>query len=413
MRIDAPMPAGPALPVITARGVVTDRVGAHIIDQAIESRPDEAATEALIKAIRKSIPGALLVAGNLVSVVSDGPKTFAAFSEAIAAAEHHIHVETYIFADDDLGRSYAELLSEKRRQGVEVRVLYDGVGSLMSEPTIFDDMRAAGVEVLAFRPLASVGGLLSGKMNNRDHRKLLIVDGRIAFAGGINISGTYNHGSSLRPGRDKGLDDGWRDAEVRVEGPAVQHFQALFFAAWANAGGKLDTVSPGYFPPLAPAGSQLMAVVASEYGDDSEAAIYLTYLAAMRNAKRRLWITQAYFAPDKAIREALVAAVERGVDTRILVPGFSDSGFTFHASRTIYDELLQGGVRIFELQDAFVHAKTAVVDSVVSFVGSANMDIRSFVHNNEVTAVIVDSVRNCPTSIGRLADSRSRTAVLG
>jgi cardiolipin synthase len=252
-------------------------------------------------------------------------------------------------------------------------------------------MRDAGVQVQAFQPVDSVDAVWSGKINQRDHRKLLIVDGRIAFVGGINISGTYNMGSSLKPGKEQSLADGWRDTQVRISGPVVQQFQALFFASWAQAAGARTPARADYFPRVDEGGPSVVAALASEHADATEAAIHSVYLAAAEAAKRRLWITQAYFAPDRSLREALMAAARRGVDVRVLLPGFSDSKTVLSASRAIYGELLDGKVRIFEFDAAFVHAKTMVVDDSVSLVGSANMDYRSAVDNNEVTAVIIDA----------------------
>lgn len=385
-----PPPTETTTAVITKDGATTERQEDRLLDRVLAGKADEAGAETLIDAIRKACPIALLSAGNHVSLLSDGPSTFAAYAEAIGKATHHIHLETYIFADDQLAKSFAELLAEKSRAGIEVRVLYDGIGSFAANNDIFETMRAAGVMVVPFRPPESLPDVLDGKINNRDHRKLLIVDGRTAFVGGINVSGTYSHGSSLKPGKEKGLSDGWRDSQVKLNGPVVAQLQALFFSTWVRSGGQADASSTTYFPVPVTAGGSMVAALGSESGDQSEAAIYAGYLAAIRAARHQLWITQAYFVPDQAIRDELKAAARRGVDTRVLVPGFSDSFLALNAARAVYGELLASGVKIYEYDIAFVHAKTLVVDGVVSFVGSANMDMRSLVHNNEVTAVIVD-----------------------
>ncbi|MGE3772522.1 MAG: cardiolipin synthase [Gammaproteobacteria bacterium] len=383
---------------IAARGGAADAATEHaVLARALGAAASRPTTHALIDALRTGMPHASFVAGNRVTMYNDGPSTFAAYAEAIAAARNHVHVETYIFADDELGTRFAELLIEKRRLGVEVRVLYDGAGSWASDEALFARMREAGIDVHEFRPLASVGALASGRVNNRDHRKMLIVDGRVAFVGGINISGTYEHGpmsGSVSGGsgsRGNPLDDGWRDSQARIDGPAVAQFQALFFSTWTRAGGDVVTPSPRYFPRLQPTGNALVAAVASEADGSTAGAMHAIHLNAIRHAAHRLWITQAYFTPDRSLRDALVEAARRGVDTRILLPGVSDSELTLHASRSIYGRLLAAGVRIYEHEAAFVHAKTVLIDDAVSFVGSANLDLRSLVHNNEIVAVVIDT----------------------
>ena len=385
-QIESPVPIYPPPPIATPHGAVSGQDAQRVLASAVGAPGGR-----LVEHVHASMAGATFVAGNRVEMLNDGPSTFKAYAEAIARATHHVHVETFIFADDRLGRSVAGLLAEKRRAGVEVRVIYDGIGSMASDSSVFDDLRAAGADVREFRPLTSVGALTSGEINNRDHRKLLIVDGRVAFVGGINVSGTYNSGSGLRRRTATALDDGWRDSQARIEGPAAAQFQALFFASLARTDGTPVTASPVYFPRNPEVGSALVAAVASANGDDTAGAIHAVYLNAITHARTRLWFTQAYFAPDRSLREALVAAAARGVDTRILLPGFSDSPLTLQASRAVYDELLAGGVRLFEHDAAFVHAKTALIDDHVAVVGSANLDFRSLVHNNEVAAIIVDA----------------------
>ena len=406
-----PPPSVTTIAVITKDGATTARQEDRLLDKVLANRVDEAGAETLVNAIRKACPIAVLAAGNEVSLLSDGPSTFAAYKQAINAAKHHIHLETYIFADDALAKAFAQLLAAKSRAGIEVRVLYDGIGSLAADSQIFETMRAAGVMVVSFRPPESLPDVLDGSINNRDHRKLLIVDGRTAFVGGINVSGTYSHGSSMKPGKEKGLGDGWRDTQVRLTGPVVAQLQALFFSTWVRSGGKADASSTTYFPRPVTAGGSLVAALGSESGDKSEAAIYAGYLAAIRAARHRLWITQAYFVPDPAIRDELKSAARRGVDTRVLLPGFSDSTLTLNAARALYGELLASGVKIYEYNVAFIHAKTLVVDGVVSFVGSANMDMRSLVHNNEITAVIVDPAVARPMSAIYLKDLAGATQI--
>lgn len=374
--------------VITPQGALTEKAGNALLAQAADATTRDGDVTRLLDAVRQAVDAPFMT-GNAVQALIDGPKTLAAIAAAIAGAKHHIHLETYIFADDAVGRQIAAQLTVKRTQGVEVRVLYDAVGSVSTPASFFEAMQAQGIEVVAFRPLNPENTLLFWKLNNRDHRKIIVVDGVVGFTGGINVSAAYSQSSTSKPGPDAGLGEGWRDTHVRIEGPAVQQLQALFLSTWVRAGGQLDEKSPQYHPQATTEGGEPVAIVASEGDDPRQAAVYATYLAVVRLAQQRIWLTQAYFAPNKEFRDALLAAVQRGVDVRIVVPGFTDSGLIFHAARANYDKLLSGGVRLFEQRDALVHAKTAVVDGIVSTVGSANLDMRSFIHNNEANAIVI------------------------
>jgi cardiolipin synthase A/B len=348
--------------VVTAKGALPPRAAERVVDQPLEDLHETGHVREMIDAFRETA-AAPLVAGNRVTLLVDGTQTLTAIRNAIETAHHHVHLETYIFADDDIGRALRDLLIRRCREGIEV---------------------------LQFRPLNPARTML-WKLNNRDHRKIVVVDGRIAFTGGINISGAYASASTSRPGPKSGRDEAWRDTHVRIEGPVAAEFQKLFLKIWERAGGDAGDAMAQYFPPLAPGGAELVAAVATSGGDRHETTIYDTYIAAIGHTSRRLWMTQAYFAPDPALRKALIAAARRGVDVRVIVPSFSDSALIFRASRADYDELLAGGVRIYEQRYAMLHAKTMVIDSALSMVGSANFDIRSFLHNNEVNAVVVGS----------------------
>jgi cardiolipin synthase len=324
--------------------------------------------------------------GNSVQVLIDGPEMFAAIRQSIEAATMSVHVETYIFSDDDLGRDFADLLMRKSRDGVTVRVIYDAMGSVATPSSFFDSMRTAGVEVRQFHPLATS----LRKLNNRDHRKIIVVDGRIGYTGGANISGAYSKASISKPGPEKGLTSAWRDTQVEIRGTAVHELQTLFFQAWRRADGTIpDRDDDGYFPALPVEGNDIVAIVVNDSDDNRHRKFYASTLSAIRLANRRVWITQAYFAPTHDMLKALEQASARGVDVRLVVPGFTDSSPILYDSHRTFDRLLSHGIRIFEERDALLHAKTMVVDSVVSTVGSANLDMRSFIHNNEATALIV------------------------
>jgi cardiolipin synthase len=249
-------------------------------------------------------------------------------------------------------------------------------------------MAEHGIELAEFRPLRP-GSLW--RVNNRDHRKLAVVDGRIAFTGGLNISGTYAKPSTSRPGPEHGVRSGWRDTHLEIRGPAVRLLQSLFLRTWSRLGGRPPAAPAGLYPELEEQGGDLVQVVSSEGGDEREFRIYTAYLAAIRNATERIWISQAYFAPNAEFRDALSAAARRGVDVRVIAPAFTDSALVHYGARATYDALLEAGVAIYEHEDALMHAKTAVIDGVWSTVGSANIDQRSFLHNDELNAAVVSA----------------------
>jgi cardiolipin synthase len=243
--------------------------------------------------------------------------------------------------------------------------------------------------VLEFNPVNPLHAREDWQLNHRDHRKLLVVDGRTAFVGGVNISSVYSSGSILRrPGRQPARSGAqWRDTHVQIDGPVVAEFQRLFLQAWERQRGPLLVVRTP-FPALQPAGSEIVRAIGSS-PEDPFSLIYVTLLAAIGNAQQQVWLTQAYFVPDPQLLAALKAAVRRGVDVRIILPSATDSALVFHAGRSYYTELLRAGVTILERRDTLLHAKTAVVDGVWSTVGSTNLDWRSFLHNDEVNAVIL------------------------
>lgn len=340
-------------------------------------------------ALEEAATGVPLIAGNKTTLLFDGPQTMAEMLKAINGARNNINLETYIFDQDELGLKFADALIEKQRQGVTVNILYDSVGTLGVPAEFFKRMRDAGIHLIEFNPVnpAKLSGE-SWKLNNRDHRKVLIVDGKIAFTGGINISATYAKSSLFRSAArptDKS-QVGWRDTHIKVEGPAVQAFQWLFVRQWATQD-KDDLSEADYFPQPVIAGDKVVRVLGSEPGGKFE--IYKAYNLAIQEAKKSIHITSAYFVPDRQTVEALMAAARRGVDVKIVLPGVSDSGLVFYAGHAFYDDLLDSGVKIHQLKLAVLHAKTAVIDGNWSTVGSTNIDTRSFLHNSELNVVIM------------------------
>ncbi|WP_431477867.1 phospholipase D-like domain-containing protein [Massilia eburnea] len=357
-------------------------------------------------ALEEAATGVPLIAGNQVQLLFDGPQTMAEMMKAIAAAKDHINFETYIFDQDELGMKFADLLIQKQKQGVVVNVIYDSVGTLGVPQEFFDHMKEGGVKLLAFNPVNPAKARGNGwKVNARDHRKMLVVDGRVGFTGGINISDTYSKSSPFRggsggagsgsgggssPAREKGENDvGWRDTHVRIEGPAVQAMQWLFVQTWIEQDAD-DLRDAKYFTQVAPAGDKVLRVLGSK--PEGHFEIYKALQLAMQEAKKSIHITCAYFVPDDQTMEALTDAARRGVDVQLVLPSVSDSGLVFHAGRAFYQPLLEAGVKIYELKLSVLHAKTAVIDGVWSTVGSTNLDRRSFLHNSEVNVIVMGDV---------------------
>ncbi len=342
-----------------------------------------------LAALEEAITGQPLIAGNQVHLLFDGPQTMEAMMAAIRNAKDHINLETYIFDQDELGLKFANLLIEKQQAGVPVHIIYDSIGTIGTPAAFFETMRAAGIRMVEFNPVNPLKkmGLGVGRLNNRDHRKILVVDGRTGFTGGVNIAGDYANSSLFRSRGEANAELGWRDTHLRIEGPAVASLQWLFLDAWVRQGGEMPA-GPDYFPSLPQAGNKLVRVLATEPGEDY--AVYKAYILAMQQARASIHVTVAYFAPDAQLIDALTAAAQRGIDVQMIFPSVSDAGAVFHAGRSFYDVLLQSGVRIFEFQDSVLHAKTAVIDGVWSTVGSANLDMRSFLHNTEVNVIVID-----------------------
>jgi cardiolipin synthase len=339
-------------------------------------------------ALEEAATGSPLIAGNKLTLLNDGPATMKAMIAAIKTAKDHVNLETYIFGQDSMGDEFADLLIEKQREGVQVNIIYDSVGSLGTHPEFFQRLRDAGIAVVEFHPINPFKRFGSSwRLNNRDHRKILVVDGKIAFTGGINITDDYSSGSLFRSRSKNRNHLGWRDTHVQVEGPAVASFQWLFLQTWVSQR-EDDLASRKYFPPLKPVGDKIVRVIASKPGGDYE--VYKAYVLAMQQAKTSIHITNSYFVPDKQLIEALTDAAKRGIDVKLVFPAVSDASLVMHAGRSFYTELLASGVRIFELQASVLHAKTAVIDGYWSTVGSTNLDMRSFLHNSEVNLIALD-----------------------
>jgi cardiolipin synthase len=339
-------------------------------------------------ALEQAIVGSPLILGNKVTLLQDGAATYSAMFAAIRVARDHINLETYIIEDDEIGRQFADLLLERQGRGVQVNVIYDSVGGLRTPKAFFERLTEGGIEVLEFNPVNPLATKTPWLINNRDHRKLLVVDGRTAFIGGINISSVYSSGSAARrTGNPADHNVAWRDTDLQLEGPVVGELQKLFMATWEKQRGK-PLAAKDYFPALKPQGSEIVRAIGST-PDDPYSLIYLTLISAIGNAEKQVYLTNAYFVPDPQLLKSLTDAAGRGVDVRLILPSHSDSETVFHAGRSHYSGLLEGGVKLYERLGALLHSKTAVIDGVWSTVGSTNLDWRSFLDNDEINAVVL------------------------
>ena len=370
-----------------ARGALSERKSAAILAELKRKSGDLDILEKQI-VLEQAIAGSPLIVGNKVTLLQDGAATYPAMFAAIRKARDHINLESYIIDDDEIGRQFADLLLEQQARGVQVNVIYDSVGGLNTPKAFYKRLTDGGIEVLEFNPVNPLKAKTPWLINNRDHRKLLVVDGRTAFIGGINISSVYASGSVVRgTGKTAGNTVAWRDTQVQIEGPVVGELQKLFMGTWEKQHGK-PLAPKAYFPALKAQGNEIVRAVGST-PDDPYSLIYLTLISAIGNAEKQVFLTNAYFVPDPQLLKSLSDAAGRGVDVKLILPSHSDSEIVFHAGRSHYSTLLNAGVKIYERTGQLLHSKTAVIDGVWSTVGSTNLDWRSFLDNDEINAVIL------------------------
>ncbi|HBK06246.1 MAG TPA: cardiolipin synthase B [Acetobacteraceae bacterium] len=392
-----------ALTALAAAGVLSrcaavpkiDGISAREIGlpgQKSQARPAEIAdTDALEQQydLQRALSASPIVFGNRVTLLPSGTDAFAAIFKAIAGARSSINLEYFILADvRSNGVHLSELLLDRLRAGVKVNVIYDAFGSSDTPDAFFEQLRQAGAKIVEFNPTDPFQTRVGWSPNDRDHRKITVVDGRIGFTGGVNLDLAYeNPPSAGIPADGNTRSAYWRDTAVRIEGPAVAELQKLFFGTWreqnAPAADKAD-----YFPPLPRVGVQTIRVIGSSPGN-SRPLYYASLMTAMKSARRRVWACSGYFVPPHDEREALAKIARAGVDVRIVAPAFSDVQSAVFAARAAYGDLLEAGAHIYEMRDAVVHAKLAVVDDTWTAIGSSNLDRRSVVFNNEVDAVIL------------------------
>ena len=339
-------------------------------------------------AVVESVTESPLTKGNKVTLLADGKATYAAMFKAIENARDHINLESYIIEDDETGRKFADLLLQKQAEGVQVNLIYDSVGSMNTPASFFQRLRDGGIQVVGFNPINPLKAQGKWGLTHRDHRKILIGDGKVAIIGGINISKVYSSSPFKRKQNEKAPIH-WRDTDIQIEGPAVAEFQKLFLDTWLKQKGpKLS--ERNYFPDLKEEGNALVRVVGSTLGQDNRIT-FIVYVSAITFAEHSIHMTNSYFIPDDQIVKALTDAARRGVDVKIILPGITDSQLSLYAQRYHYSRLLKSGVKIYEHSTSLLHAKTAVVDKVWSTVGSTNMDFLSLLNNDEVNAVILNN----------------------
>jgi cardiolipin synthase len=421
--------SGAQIQVRGARGALSPRATAALLGQLSAQVPDASALQRHL-AIEQAVAGSPLYTGNRVTVLRDGADSFAAMFAAIHGARQYLYLEYYIFENVSFnGEQLADLLIARQRQGVRIDVIYDGIGSMDTPTELFDRLLAAGIHVRQFNPIRTS----PFSINQRDHRKILIADGRAAIIGGVNLSVDYEErsrgsgsasgvgsasgdgspgGSASGRGRARGggkpavsdtaaaaatseppapagaaARESWHDTDLQIEGPAVRELKQLFEQHWLAQGAPADELMPDV-ETLQARGDQVVRVVGST-GGQLTPRYYATLISAIRSAASHIWVTAAYFVPTLQEKRALARAARRGIDVRLLLPSHSDSAAALAAQQSHYSDLLAAGVKIYERGDGILHSKTVVVDGVWSVVGSSNFDHRSVLFNDEVDAVVI------------------------
>jgi cardiolipin synthase A/B len=356
-----------------------------------ETLPALAATDPVFAATLQAQVGAPVVGGNRVTLLFNGDEIFPAKLAAIRAARVSITLAEYFWAAGDVAQALADALAERCRAGVAVKILLDGVGTLAMPLEHLQTLQRAGCRVATFRPLSDWS---VRRDNDRNHRRGLVVDGRVGITGGSGVSAKWTG--------DGRQDEHWRDTDVRIEGPAVAWLQAAFAENWREATREV-LGGPAYFPPAPAAASDARVQVVRSSPSAGGYAVYMMMLLAMASARRSILITNPYFVLDERMTDALLTAARRGVRVVALTPGKIDHALVRSASRRDFGRLLQGGVQIFEYQPALLHSKTIVVDGTWATVGSTNLDNRSFVLNDELNVALYD-----PALAGRLQEAFER-----
>lgn len=315
---------------------------------------------------------------NKITILQNGNKTYEAILQDLQNAQSFIHLEYYIIEDGVIANKIRKILREKVQQGVEVRVIYDYVGSLNLSNDYIISLEKGGVKILPFLPVRF--GKFTSKLNYRNHRKIIVIDGQIGYTGGINIADKYIFGNIL---------GNWRDTHLKVMGDGVDSLNLTFITDWYYLSNNILCDEQKYFPEKISTGNQMMQIIAS--GPDSEHAYIMdAYFVAITSAKDSIYISTPYFLPTQSILQALKTAALSGIEVKIILPYKADSPVVSLSTKSFVKELLEAGIQVFLFKDGFTHAKVLIVDSMLSSIGTANVDFRSFEQNLEVNAIIYD-----------------------
>ena len=319
--------------------------------------------------------GTSVTDNNNIEIITSGKRKYEALTEDILNARHHIHVEYFLFKKDRSSKKIRQLLMQKAREGVKVRFIYENIANINIRPRYFKEMKKAGVDVVSFTDPKFSILRLSAMLNYRDHRKIVVIDGKIGYTGGMNISEDY----FIR----------WRDTHIRITGNAVSSLQYSFMTSFINSGGKIDGEFREYFPeqPVRP-GNDILMQIAPDEPDDKWPILQMATVWAVEHARDYIYIQTPYFVPPEPLLLALKSAALKGTDVRLMLPQKPDSIYMGPANRSYYKECLEAGIRIYEWTGTFIHSKTIVSDDYLSVIGSANMDFRSLEINYEVNSYI-------------------------
>ena len=372
------------------RGPLTARQARRVLARVNSQAPDADIFDRQLT-IEQIIAESPLYTGNSVSVLQDGVQTFPAMFAAIKNAQHFLYLEYYTLQNvESGGQKLSDVLAAKSRAGVRVRVIYDAVGSLGTSADFYAGLREAGVQLVQYNPINPLKGPLS--LNERDHRKILLADDKLAIVGGVNLSTTYEsvppiaHALGGNKQQANPAHPVWHDVDLEIRGPAVTQLSRLFRQHWREQKGPPLSPPGAYKGP--PQGKEVVRVIGSS-PTKLATRYYVSVLTAIRSAQSSIWMTAAYFVPTPQELRSLRAAARRGVDVRILLPSHSDIGAALAVQRSYYPRLLAAGIKVYERSDGIVHSKSMVVDDVWSLVGSSNFDQRSVLFNDEVDVVVL------------------------
>ncbi|MCQ2192534.1 MAG: cardiolipin synthase [Paludibacteraceae bacterium] len=320
-----------------------------------------------------------LYVNNGIEHFTYGKALFERMFDEVEKAQKYIHVEFYIFNSDTIGTKFIDILKRKAKEGVKVRVIIDDVGSWLMRKSVVKSMRECGIEIYCFLRVGLPA--ISSKVNYRNHRKIVVIDGVIGYTGGMNVADRYVEGSKWGE---------WRDTHLRIDGEAVHGLQRVFLSDWYFVSRTLLNDDELYYPnPTSPAGNSLIQIVSSSPDSEWESIMQMFFMAIAK-ARDYIYIQTPYFLPNATIVNALQCAALGGVDVRIIIPRHSDAAFALKSSMSYIDEMLKAGVKVYYYEGGFIHSKTIVIDDVLSTVGSANMDFRSFEQNFEINTWIYD-----------------------